>query len=107
MLAGAFEVLAEETDGDTRRLRLRGELDLATVEKLRVAIEQCLGGSRHLVLDLSGLAFIDSSGLRELYRATTASGRDGWRLELVGAQGDVLQTIRMSGMDRVLPLAGA
>jgi anti-anti-sigma factor len=88
-------------------LHLRGELDLATVEKLRDALTASLDGSRHLVLDLAELAFIDSSGLRELYRATTASGRDGWRLELVGAQGDVLQTIRMSGMDQVLPLGGA
>lgn len=106
MLAGGFEVVAESAEGDARMLRLSGELDLATVDKLRDAVKDSLSGSRHLVLDLSGLAFIDSSGLRELYRATTASGRDGWRLELVGAQGDVLQTIRMSGMDRVLPLAG-
>lgn len=106
MLAGGFEVVAEGAQDGSRLLRLRGELDLATVDKLRDAVKESLDGSRHLVLDLSGLAFIDSSGLRELYRATTASGRDGWRLELVGAQGDVLQTIRMSGMDRVLPLAG-
>ena len=106
MLAGAFEVITESGEQGATRLLLRGELDLATVEKLRTALRQSLDRSRHLVLDLSELVFIDSSGLRELYRATTASGRDGWRLELVGTQGDVLQTIRMSGMDRVLPLAG-
>lgn len=106
MLAGGFEVIAERDEQGATRLRLRGELDLATVDKLRIAVQEGLGSSRHLVIDLSDLAFIDSSGLRELYRATTASGRDRWRLELVGAQGDVLQTIRMSGMDRVLPLAG-
>jgi anti-anti-sigma factor len=107
VLAGAFEVVADGAGGDATRLLLRGELDLATVEKLRTALEEELARSRHLVLDLSELVFIDSSGLRELYRATTASRRDGWRLELVGTQGDVLQTIRMSGMDQVLPLADA
>jgi anti-anti-sigma factor len=106
VLAGGFEVLTEHDAGGRTVLRLRGELDLATVEKLRSALKDSVDSSRHVVIDLSELGFIDSSGLRELYRATTASGRDGWRLELVGTQGDVLQTIRMSGMDQVLPLVG-
>ena len=49
-------------DGESVTIALSGELDLATVDRAREALEQVPPGTP-LVLDLSGLTFIDSTGL--------------------------------------------
>lgn len=51
-------------------LVVRGELDLATVPILRASVDEALAAPpRRLVIDLSVLDFIDSSGCHELARA--------------------------------------
>lgn len=47
-------------------LRLVGELDIGTADRLRGALAEVTGRGSTIVLDLSGLDFIDSSGLHEL-----------------------------------------
>ncbi|HEY2719409.1 MAG TPA: STAS domain-containing protein, partial [Solirubrobacteraceae bacterium] len=50
---------------DGARLTLSGELDIATVPRLEAAVDATLTGDlRTLTIDLSGLSFVDSSGLR-------------------------------------------
>ena len=57
-------------NADRRRVALRGELDIAHAPDLEAAIEKlCDEGAREIVVDLSGVAFIDSSGLRALLGA--------------------------------------
>jgi anti-sigma B factor antagonist len=50
-------------DGDTLTVTLRGEVDLLVVSRLRDAFESALAGARTVVFDLTGVSFIDSSGL--------------------------------------------
>jgi anti-sigma B factor antagonist len=47
-------------------LRLVGELDMATVAELRAALHELPRDGGGLVLDLSGLSFMDASGLHVL-----------------------------------------
>ncbi len=55
---------------DSRRLALRGELDMAHAAQLEGAVrELCAEGAREIVVDLGAIAFIDSSGLRALLGA--------------------------------------
>lgn len=58
-------------------LRLAGELDLATAPDVLAAVEAAAGddGSR-LVLDMSGVSFIDSTGVRTLLEANRVAGND-------------------------------
>jgi anti-sigma B factor antagonist len=50
-----------------RRLSLRGELDLASAEELNDAVAGlCAEGASEAVLDVSGLEFVDSTGLRAI-----------------------------------------
>ena len=51
-------------DGDVLLIAVEGELDLATVEKLKGPAELAISGRRPVILDLSGCPFIDSTGLR-------------------------------------------
>ena len=56
-------------EGATATVHVRGELDLATVPVLDDQLAELRGaGFRHLILDLRGLYFIDSTGLRCILR---------------------------------------
>lgn len=57
-----------------------GEVDIATCGRLRDAIEPHLGPRQRVVLDLSGVSFMDSSCLRVLEHAGTVLSADGGSL---------------------------
>jgi anti-sigma B factor antagonist len=65
-------------------LRLSGELDLMGVDPLERALAAAQGtGSSKVVVDLRGLTFIDSSGLRVLLRVHADSRNGVPSLELI------------------------
>ena len=68
--------------GDATLIYVRGEIDIATCERLRDAIEPHLGPSQSVILDLAGVEFIDSSGLHVLEQARGQLTADGGSLIL-------------------------
>ena len=50
--------------GENAVVALSGILDLGTVNRLRVALDELIaGGSKSIVMDMSGVQFVDSSGI--------------------------------------------
>jgi anti-anti-sigma factor len=65
-------------------LRVRGELDLATVPRLAEGVAAELAAKpRSLVIDLTDTSFMDSSGARELARAARQAAAAGVSLQVV------------------------
>jgi anti-anti-sigma factor len=86
-----------ERDG-TLRLTLVGELDVAMVDHLSLRLRELRQGGYGVRLDLSGLDFIDSSGIQELIRHVAEARRDRWQLEVDGPMADqVARTIDLVG----------
>lgn len=70
-------------DGGETVFTLRGELDPHTAPDLRTEIDAVLASGRaRLVLDLAGLTFVDSSGLRVIISAHKDAAERGGRLVL-------------------------
>ena len=91
---------------DATRVEPRGELDLATVPRLRSAVDELLHrGCAHLVLDLRGLAFLDVAGLRLLLGLQARAAADGWRLSLVQGPPQVRRLFELTGTLAALPFA--
>jgi anti-sigma B factor antagonist len=84
----------------------RGELDLATVEALEVALDR-IGSAARLVLDLRGLSFIDSTGLHLLVALHRRAKAEGFELVMAAPAAPVDRAIKVCGLDRVLPLVAA
>jgi anti-anti-sigma factor len=63
-------------------IHVHGEIDMATCERLRDAIEPYLGPKQSIVLDLSGVEFMDSSSLHVLEQARGTLTADGGSLIL-------------------------
>ena len=91
-----------ERHGDVAIVEPRGELDVATVQKLRAILEEIKSAGR-LVLDLRGLSFIDSSGLHMLVALNQRAQRDGFQLALVAPAPPVDRAIQVSGLGETLP----
>jgi anti-sigma B factor antagonist len=83
-----------------------GELDLDSVHRVEGALEQLRDvGCRQVVLDLRGLTFMDSTGLRLVIRWDTAAREDGFRFAIVPGQDVVQRVFRLTGMDSHLSVA--
>ncbi len=94
-------VIADE-DSDVRVVTAEGELDMATVIALRSELDaQVDGTGRKLLLDLSGLRFIDSAGITALYRANASFAHFA---VVVSPGSQIAQTLAISGFDQVLPI---
>src|SRR5437762_10635301 len=61
----------------TRGLRLAGELDLATVDALVVALEPELERGGDVTLDVAEVSFMDSTGLQVLIKSALALSGKG------------------------------
>jgi anti-sigma B factor antagonist len=101
---GVLTVRAEQDARERLVVRASGELDIASTkllsDELRAAIDNDASG---MVLDLSGVSFIDSTGLRALVLAAAHSRSQDGRLGILcGAP--VQKALKLSGLDRSLPL---
>ncbi|WP_064750560.1 STAS domain-containing protein [Solirubrobacter soli] len=86
-------------------LPVRGEVTFSNVASLNRKLEQAFGdGARSLVIDLSEVTFIDSSGLSALLAASSRARERGGAVALVLAQGEPPSLFRFRGIDRLLSL---
>ena len=76
-----------------------GELDLDSVHRVRDE------GCSSVVLDLRGLTFMDSTGLRLAIRWDTAAREGGFRFAIVPGTEVVQRVFRLTGMDDHLTIA--
>ena len=93
--------MATRRQGDVLILSLAGELDMATVPKFEEAIERVLGRSP-IAVDLRGLAFIDSQGVKALLQAFKA-GQDCHSTVLFFRGPDNVQRVlELTGVEELL-----
>src|SRR3954452_13836048 len=90
--------------GDVAVLELRGEVDLATTRTARRAMAARAAEGATVELALTGLDFLDSSGLQFLVTAHKAARADGWTLRIVPPAGGARRALELSALEGVLPL---
>jgi anti-anti-sigma factor len=98
--------MRSERDGVLHTIALEGELDIAGApelerELLRVERTDALS----IVVDLSDLAFIDSTGVRLLLQADARSRADANRLSLLRGPRGVQRVFELTGVLDRLPFA--
>jgi anti-anti-sigma factor len=105
MTAREFEVRREDVASGVTVLTPSEELDLSSVPRLEAAISDALeSGSEQLVLDLSQLTFLDSSGLRLFLILSRRARSEGWQLTLARPSEPVETLFEITGAGPNLPL---
>jgi anti-anti-sigma factor len=82
----------------------RGELDMATQDELRAALEQQAGRGA-VTLDLSGLTFLDTSGLRLILETAEAANRGGFAFKVLPGIPAVQRLFEIAGVRELIPFA--
>jgi anti-sigma B factor antagonist len=101
-----FQLLVHEPSDDALALSLIGEFDMASVTTLKTAIEMATASSNYktLVLDLSRLTFMDSSGLHMLSDTNRAMRAAGGTMRVVSPSDNIRKIFELTGLDHVLTI---
>jgi anti-sigma B factor antagonist len=95
-----FEVRTAAVTPSTYVVSVVGEVDSFTAPALEKELEWVLGdGASNAVVDLAGVGFIDSMGLRVLLEALPRFTKRGGKLVLVSDDRRVLRTLEITGLD--------
>jgi anti-sigma B factor antagonist len=102
---GGFGIDAEHLAADVVVLALHGDLDLHVAPALREAIASTIDrGTSSLVLDLTGVTFVDSTALGAMLGAMQRLEGRGGRLRVVVPQSDVRRVFEITLLDHVLAI---
>ncbi|MFF6980947.1 STAS domain-containing protein [Streptomyces sp. NPDC008343] len=89
-------------DAGIRVVSPTGEIDQQTSEPLRQALDATAPPGLRVVADMSGVSFMDSTGINILIAAHRDLAEAGGWLRLAAPTGPVLHTIRLVGVDTVI-----
>jgi anti-sigma B factor antagonist len=86
---------------------LAGESDVYSYDQLRGALQAEAGkGTPLLVVDLSGLEFMDSTSVQVLLDIRVMMNNHGGKLALVAPQNTVARVLNLVGADQLIPVYG-
>jgi anti-sigma B factor antagonist len=98
--------IVTEVVGRAQVVAVTGEVDLHTAPVLRAALEPVVAAAGpdrpDVVVDLTGVAFLDSTGLGEIVGAHKALQASQGRLHLVTGNDRVRRLVAITGLDGVL-----
>lgn len=94
-----LEINVDDT-GEHTVCRPVGELDAFTVGQFREVLTE-LGGNQRLLIDLSGVPFLDSAGLGALIGGVRRAREAGGDVAIYGARPAVARLLHTTGFDRV------
>ena len=98
----------ERTDG-VATVRIHGDLDMSGTLRLEQELTRLVEQERvkALTLDLTGVTFIDSTGLGMVINTDQAARQEGFALRLVPGPREVHRVFEMVGLADVLPFGEA
>jgi len=105
---GALRLRAGSHNG-VARLAVEGELDLSSVTVLERAVDDALVGAKDsgvVELDLGGVSFMDSTGLRGLLAARQRANAAGRELRVVAAAPAVRRVLELTHTATLFELGG-
>ena len=96
-----------EHNGDAIVYRLRGSLDLATAPSVRAALLEAANEGKHdIIVDLSQLEFLDSTGLGALIGAHRRALEHNGRVRLIVGEGPIQRLLTITGLMRTFAVYG-
>jgi anti-sigma B factor antagonist len=95
-----FELAEEQLDADTRVIEVTGEIHVTTAPEFSTRLNEAIAaGTRGVIIDMSGVEFIDSTGLSVLLNGLRRVTRNDGRLSLVVSNPTVLRLFEITKLD--------
>ncbi len=97
--------LSTRTEGEHSIVAVGGEIDVYTAPKLREQlIDLVSNGNYHIIVDMEGVEFLDSTGLGVLVGGLKRVRAHDGSLRLVCTQERILKIFRITGLTKVFPI---
>ena len=96
--------VTDHSDGAVPVVAVSGEVDVYAAPALREGLTELLSGGRSVVVDLTGVGFLDSTGLGALVAARTTASERGASLPLVCTHKRILKLFTITGLDGVFKI---
>jgi anti-sigma B factor antagonist len=104
-MAIAFSIQDHRIDGKVHVVAVNGEVDLFTAPEFKQRVTAPIAaGVDHVLVDLTGTTFIDSSSLGVLIGAHRRLKQRGGRLVVVCDNEAIVKTFRITGLDAVFTI---
>ena len=94
--------IKKNKNGTTVDLVVSGRLDTTTAPQLEAVIKEMSQGSKIMNLDLSGIEYMSSTGLRDILLAHKIMGGNGGKLVVQKPSDFVMQVLEATSMDKLL-----
>ncbi len=85
-------------------IELDGEVDLSCSPEARKQILDCLANDRHLLVDLSAVVYIDSSGVASLVEGYQMAKKKELKFGLVNVSEAAMSVLQLARLDKVFPI---
>jgi anti-anti-sigma factor len=99
-----MQITISNDTGPTAKVALVGKLDIAGAEVVALPLATLAGGKTGVIVDLAGVTFVASIGLRHLVLASKAVSRRGGKLVLVNPTDLVRDALVTSGLADMMPI---
>lgn len=92
-----------KTENGNVTLKIEGRLDTTTAPELERALDEVLDGAKELVLDMNGLEYISSAGLRVILKAQKVMNTQG-SMKLTGVNDSIMEVFDITGFLDILTI---
>lgn len=93
-----LQIAERELGGGRCELRLEGELDLWSVERLQAVLQRVAGENDAVLVGLERCQFVDSTGIALFLQVRRQLESEGGRLVLYGCSDQVLRIFTVAGL---------
>jgi anti-anti-sigma factor len=100
----AMEITVSDFGDTARKVTLVGRLDIVGAEQIGAPLAAAAGSRSNIVIDMGGVDFIASIGIRHLVMAAKAVSRSAGKLVLLDPTPMVTEVLVIAGLDRLLPI---
>jgi anti-sigma B factor antagonist len=101
---GAFRIETSRAPGECCVVALHGELDMAQAPVLTHAFAELSDSGDEVVVDLSELSFIDSTGIQALINAAAVIRDHGGVMTLRAPKADIQRIFEIVRLGELLPI---
>lgn len=99
-----MEMTVEQLGDGIKKVQLVGDLDIVGTGKIDLAFSALAGSTDKILIDLSGLEFLASIGIRTLVLGAQVVNRRGGKMVASNAQPMVEKVLRTSGIVQLIPI---
>lgn len=91
-------------EGDAIVVALEGDVDLQSSPDARKVLLDCVGKKRPVLVDLSAVGYIDSSGVASLVESLQTAKKSGNTLVLVAVSEGAMRVLQLARLDKVFTI---